>query len=277
MLTAAKEGDVKKVEQLLKGTPKAGIFSKALPPVDVNLTNDRGISALLQAACHGQLAMAEFLIGRGASISLGSITNYTPLMGACANGHTAIAKLLFAHKADPNPKMADGSTALYFAACNNNLEGIKLLLQHGADMHLKTFQGKTALEWSRQWGYGSVVALLESAAASNATSDQETKEQKERLERAPPLAEQAGTAAAARKDMWDEEESRRGTLSALGWKLRPGLLTSSWSECDIQLEGLQLRYLYHSPGFAGLAVSLATVNQYFRVRRVGRPERMEND
>lgn len=113
-----RKGDVKEVELLLdKG-------------VDIHAEDRVGWPPLVRAAEHGQLAIVETLLVRGADPLKGTIGNRLPLHFAAEGGHSAVVALLLKQPSvDPNLKDYTGQTALFKAANNGHHEVVELLLQ----------------------------------------------------------------------------------------------------------------------------------------------------
>ncbi len=68
----------------------------------VNLTNDKGDSLLMLAACHGHAALVAALLERGADTDPVNDRGLTALAGAVAGGATEVVRVLLAAGADPD-------------------------------------------------------------------------------------------------------------------------------------------------------------------------------
>ena len=77
MLTAARNGDVEKIRDLLM-----------LASVDVNMKNHYGSTPLIVAASKGHVHVMEELIFYGADLNAQNQVLGTALMYACANGYS---------------------------------------------------------------------------------------------------------------------------------------------------------------------------------------------
>ena len=83
-------------------------------------------STLLHAAAHGgHLEVVNFLIDKGANISMVNGVQLTALQIAAERGHVEVVKTLYEAGAVPD------QTALHHAAANNKLQVVKYLLQTG--------------------------------------------------------------------------------------------------------------------------------------------------
>lgn len=102
--TAVKTGNLSVVRSL--------ITSKA---VDPNFTLDRGATALMHAANHGQLAVAKFLVAQRVNINAQDPNGTTALMWAAYRGHEDIVSFLVSKGADLSIRRDDGDTVLDIA------------------------------------------------------------------------------------------------------------------------------------------------------------------
>jgi uncharacterized protein len=82
----------------------------------VNTQDDKGVTALLVAAEHGNSAIVDTLIKHNAHINYQLPEKlYTPLMIAAKSGHIDIVKYLLKHGADPHKTDHEGKNALWYA------------------------------------------------------------------------------------------------------------------------------------------------------------------
>jgi len=128
---AAKQGDLAKVEALLKDNPNL-VSSK-----DNNvLVIDGSISQtpLHYAVSQGHKDVVAFLLANKADANVKNKYDATPLHLAASESHKDMVELLLANKADVNAKNNEGWTPLHEAvACEKNgcKDVVKLLRQHG--------------------------------------------------------------------------------------------------------------------------------------------------
>ena len=194
LLIAAREGNKKKVEELLK----AGVSP------DTASRNSYG--ALGYAGIGGHLEIMKLLIAHKADVNRRARFMKTPLNVTAGSSHIASAKLLLANgaevslangngafvthesafwgqpemlefllteaKVDPNLRSKNGQTALHYAMWNMvngkdefnkpYLKCIQLLLKHGTNPDLRGGNNnRTPLEMALNNGLSDVVALLE--------------------------------------------------------------------------------------------------------------------
>ena len=121
LITAAGEGDFKRVEYLLD-TLK----------VDVNELSPDGESALHVAAIKGNPETARLLLSHGAIVDSRS----------------------------PSGKQRS-MTPLHWATYGGHVEMVKILLQYGADPHLKDETGLTAVDMSIESAHENVLRVFE--------------------------------------------------------------------------------------------------------------------
>ncbi|MFC1833601.1 ankyrin repeat domain-containing protein [Thermodesulfobacteriota bacterium] len=95
--------------------------------IPVNKQDERGLTLLMWASGTGNVAMAEFLLERGAKPDLTDKKGGTALMYAAAKGSPEIVSLLLDAKADPKLKSAEGKTAKEYAEKKGHKEVSALL------------------------------------------------------------------------------------------------------------------------------------------------------
>ena len=134
MNVAIRQGDIQKVEQLLK--EGADVNLKAIISRD---------TPLFEAVVAGNNEMVKLLLTHGADANQ---LNYDklPLVVAAWKGDRAIVSVLLAYGARINTQDGDGYTALHAAAYAGHEQMVKFLLEGGADYTLKNKEGKTALD-----------------------------------------------------------------------------------------------------------------------------------
>jgi ankyrin repeat protein len=83
LLRAARDGKVDTVKELLTS-----------PGIDVNATDERGDTALIEAARFGHDQVARALLAAGANLKARDKDGKTPLMLAVAGGHDEVVAVL---------------------------------------------------------------------------------------------------------------------------------------------------------------------------------------
>ena len=79
-------------------------------PVDVNLAQVDGMTALHWAARHDDLEIAKLLVRAEADVNAANRYGVTPLTLACTNGNGALVELLLEAGADPNSTLPGGGS-----------------------------------------------------------------------------------------------------------------------------------------------------------------------
>lgn len=130
------------------------------PATDVNALNAAGESALMMAALKGELAGAELLLGRGATVNL---TGWSPIHYAATGPEPRLVELLLDKGADINAASPNGTTPVMMAAQYGSEDSVKLLLQRGADLTRRNQLGLGAVDFARLSGREALVRRLEQA------------------------------------------------------------------------------------------------------------------
>ncbi|KAK3753717.1 hypothetical protein QZH41_013809, partial [Actinostola sp. cb2023] len=112
---------------------------------DVNMVNNEGKTALMEAARWGRNEIALALINDGADVNLADKEDETALMKAAFVGRNEIALALINGGADVNMADNKGKTALMEAARLRENEIALALINGGADVNMVDKEGKTAL------------------------------------------------------------------------------------------------------------------------------------
>ena len=102
-------------------------------PVKQSFADEPG---LIKAAGMGDITTVLKYLERGMSIELSDQKGKTALIAASQHGHTALVKLLLDKGASVNAKTSDNTTAFYYAAQNHHIESLKLLHAKGADLNI---------------------------------------------------------------------------------------------------------------------------------------------
>ena len=151
--TAAREGDVDAVRELLdQGT-------------DIN-RNSRGGTPLHVAILADRQLVVEFLIANDADVNALSSTFGMPLHVAALKGSAVITSLLIANGADVTARDSLGLTPLHFAAEPGHLGVAELLIDAGADVNAAADDGETPLHMAGINQETDITALLVASGAS---------------------------------------------------------------------------------------------------------------
>ncbi|XP_023314366.1 ankyrin repeat domain-containing protein 27-like isoform X1 [Trichogramma pretiosum] len=132
----------------------------------ITARDERGRTCLHVAALHGQVAVVDYLLNRGAKTSLADADGATALHCAAARGHQNTLLMLLHAGADPNAQDSRGNTPLHLAADHGHDACVKTLLFFGEHSRMPisvsatNVQGDTALHFASKWGYSGIVELL---------------------------------------------------------------------------------------------------------------------
>jgi ankyrin repeat protein len=179
---AVSEGDIEKVELLLKENPLLVNKEDAsgLTPIFtaiirrnqemVKLLIDRGAlvrvgDSNLREPIHfagfmNDMSMVELLLENGAVIDTRAIGAATPLIHSSLSNRYRLSRFLIDHGADINIQCNSLTTPLYFASLNNNLEYLNYLLDAGADVDTPDFLNRTPLYIAVRDGYLKIAKSL---------------------------------------------------------------------------------------------------------------------
>ena len=128
----------------------------------VNARSGAGDTALMLAAIKGYLPIVTRLQAAGAEINH---SGWNPLLYAAFEGKTAVCRFLLEKGAEIDALAPNGASALMIASRQGNLETVKLLLSERANPRIKTPDGVTALQWALKAGNSDIAALLKQAGA----------------------------------------------------------------------------------------------------------------
>ena len=119
-----------------------------------------GESPLAAALLDGDIAIAAFLLSKGADPNLRIWGNRRAIHSAIRGNDQRCVKLLLSKDADPNVRADDGITPLVLAIKENNVEIVQILLEHGADPKMPGPEGHLPIDFART---GTMRKLLRQA------------------------------------------------------------------------------------------------------------------
>lgn len=168
-------------------------IQRLLSTVDINITNDKGKTALMVAVKVGDHCLLQELLQRGLKITDRGYTGGTALMYAVLGNQRAMIDLLLTYKTDVNAQSTNGWTAVMIAAAKGFDSAISALHEAGADLDLADVYGWTPLMRAIDNKHSSVVKYLLSQ------SDIDVHRANENGSLALHIAVQAGDGSAARR------------------------------------------------------------------------------
>ena len=127
--------------------------------LDPNFEGDRIGTGLMIAAWHGNIAMMELFVKRGADVNRANRFNEQALLHAVWKEQRAAAEWLIERGARIN---RDGNewSALHYAAFAGQEDLARLLMQKGANINAKSTNGSTVLMMAAHEGKEKIAALL---------------------------------------------------------------------------------------------------------------------
>ncbi len=135
-------------------------IKRLLSKVDVNITNDKGKTALMAAVKVGDHCLFQELLQRGLKITDRGYTGGTALMYAVLGNQSAMIDLILSNKTDVNAQSTNGWTAVMIAAAKGFDSAISALHEAGADLDLADVYGWTPLMRAIDNRHSGVVEYL---------------------------------------------------------------------------------------------------------------------
>lgn len=110
----------------------------------LNTQDDKGYTALILAAYHGQAPFVARLLDAGADACVQDKRGNTALMGAIFKGELKIAQRLLATDCNPDQRNGAGQTAAMYAGLFKRVELLDELKAKGADLNAEDPIGNSA-------------------------------------------------------------------------------------------------------------------------------------
>ncbi|SUD33492.1 ankyrin [Pseudomonas fluorescens] len=110
----------------------------------LNTVDDKGYTALILAAYHGQGPAVERLLAAGADACVQDKRGNTALMGAIFKGELRIARRLLGTACNPDQRNGAGQTAAMYAGLFKRVELLDALKARGADLEAEDPLGNSA-------------------------------------------------------------------------------------------------------------------------------------
>jgi ankyrin repeat protein len=128
-----------------KSTDSAKLLINS-PSIDLERPNLAGETPLMMAAFHGSLELVKHLVNQR-SVEINH-PGWSALHYASTNGHLAIAEFLLDKGAYVDPESPNGTTALMMAARGGHITIVRLLLDRGADLSIHNKLNLTAIDFA---------------------------------------------------------------------------------------------------------------------------------
>lgn len=152
MAQCVRDGDTKAVDLFVRS---------GLPP---DVRDKSGVPMLCLAARFKHRSIVELLLERGAAIDAQSDDRgYTALMDAAQQGDAGLLKFLLEAGADPNACSKDGQTALILAVGRTDASMVALLIAHGADPDIADKLGLSARKYANLFNNPQITELFKGA------------------------------------------------------------------------------------------------------------------
>jgi hypothetical protein len=143
-------------------------WSEVRLPTNVSRSEppQRPPSPLEKAVIAGDLARAQVLIKRGASVSERVQSGWSLLHRAAVNNHPELVELLLRHGALLEARSPISWTVLHLACVNGCVRAIAVLIKAGADVNSATSDGNTPLHLAVTSGTAEAIQMLLSGGAN---------------------------------------------------------------------------------------------------------------
>lgn len=137
--------------------------------MDVNSSDEAGLSLLMRAAREGNLDLVDFLLRNRANVRAQTSWGDSAMSLAAQKGHTAVVRRLIE---GGGPVNQSGWSAILYAAMEGHVDTVKLLLEKGANPDSRAPSQLTPLMIASRNGHIDVVrSLLAAKADPNAKND----------------------------------------------------------------------------------------------------------
>lgn len=137
-----------------------------VPISNINILDEKGMTALGIAAQNGHVNIALLLLQHRANVNTRNKDDKTPLLIALENNHFRLANILFENNADPNLADNAHNTPLSFALYNYSARTsmLEALLKNGADpnqvLQTGVYRGNTPLAAAVDIGDYRLISVL---------------------------------------------------------------------------------------------------------------------
>ena len=149
---------------------------------DVKAASMAGITAMMQAAGAGNVAVAKLLLSKGADVNAANtmggkvprgeiaLKHLTALMLAAPYSPAAMTKVLLDAGADVKMRDVRGMTALMLALGSDHQDAgtVRLLIEAGSDVDAKDASGESVMDWARKNPNPAILNLLNAKNAKAA-------------------------------------------------------------------------------------------------------------
>ncbi|XP_067652901.1 ankyrin repeat domain-containing protein 50-like [Haliotis asinina] len=131
---------------------------------NVSLVNEEGDNILHLACAGGDLETVKLILSlKAVDINSRGDLSKTPVMVAAHGGHSDVVEFLVDRGANVSLVDSDGDNVLHLACYSGDLETVEHILSlNKVDINATNINGQTAIKIAKDWQYEQVVDLLES-------------------------------------------------------------------------------------------------------------------
>jgi ankyrin repeat protein len=134
---------------------------------DINKQHPQsGSTLLISALSRNRVPVAEFLLARGADVTLATRVGNTALHEAASLGNVEIARELLDRGAQVNQPNNEGRTPFHFAVRHGRVEVVRLLIAHGANLNRVSGFGDAPIDLALQSNRPELAELLIDSGAT---------------------------------------------------------------------------------------------------------------
>ncbi|XP_048239007.1 uncharacterized protein LOC124117623 [Haliotis rufescens] len=135
------------------------IVEYLLPKTDINTRGNKGLTPVMTAAWSGKKDVLDFLVSKGADITLTDYDNDNILHLACEGGNKPIVEYLLP-KTDINTRGNNGRTPVMTSAWSGKKDVFDFLVSKGADITLTDYDNDNILHLACEGGNKPLVEYL---------------------------------------------------------------------------------------------------------------------
>ena len=146
------------LEAVTAGHNEAVEFLLQLQNVDIDCTDEEGMTALMKACRGGHVDIVDSLLSAKANVNLQDKNGLTALMTASQYGHISIIHKLLKANANPHLLKSNGSNALMIASFYGHYNVVDILVSKKVEQQRR--DGWNALMFACQKGHLEIVELL---------------------------------------------------------------------------------------------------------------------
>lgn len=160
-------------------------------PLDTRDELGRGV-VMLAVMDAGDLALVQWLQGRGAGVDVPDVGERTAISYAAADGRLDVVEFLLGAGAAADRADEQGRTPLFHAALNDRVDVVAALTTKGANVNVRDRFGDTPLIVACGKGNAATASKLLALGADPAVKDQEGRTARERADQSATVCRDLG-------------------------------------------------------------------------------------